>query len=65
MKWDIRAEQVEGTSINPVTGETSEAEVTRIRYRKQGSRGRFKSFVVFGELKGTLPEIVDAYERSE
>lgn len=61
-KWDIRAEAVEGLSINPSTGESGAEAGTRIRYRKQGSRGRFRSFVVVGDLAGTLPEIVDKYE---
>lgn len=60
-KWDIRTEQTVGTSITPKTGKVTEGTITRVRFRKYGSKGRFQSFVVVGKMPTDNQKLVDAY----
>lgn len=62
-KWDIRTERIAATPINTKTGKVSKEEiVTRVQYRKFGSKGRFQSFVVMKKMPRDHQRLVDAYE---
>lgn len=63
MLWEIRAEPAESVPVRknekPISG-------IKIRYRRLGSRGRFKSFVFVGDLPPgkSIFDVVTAYEAS-
>jgi len=66
--WDVRSERVAGLSIplgpkakGKRAAKVVEKIVTRIQYRKAGSRGRFATFVVEGPCPENLGLLVDAY----
>lgn len=60
-KWEIRCEPTESVPVKP--GETSVTGL-RVRYRKLGTRGRFKSFVLIGPLPHgkSVFDVVNALE---
>lgn len=64
-KWEIRTERDVGFfGINLKPGKETHAgePCMRVKYRKHGSRGRFRSFVIVGAIPTSIPELVDAYE---
>lgn len=63
-QWDIKAEHYSGMGFDPKTLKMTPQTGTQIKYRKKGKKGRYKSFIVVGDLCGTLPKIVEAYEKS-
>lgn len=61
-KWDVKTESFEGFSFNARTGKSKAATGTRVRYRRVGSRGRFKTFVVEGAMPKNVQLLVSKYE---
>jgi hypothetical protein len=61
-KWDVQTERDVGFGVNIKTGKIGKEElITRIRFRKAGSRGRFQTFVVQGKIPADLQQLVDKY----
>lgn len=66
-KWDIRTEDAASViSISMSSGKEAEhSNSLHVKYHKQGSRGRFQSFVLIGGVpaKSTIEDVVEAYEK--
>lgn len=66
-KWEIKTEPAGEPSFvyggTNVMGESLDqvGDTTRIKFRKIGSRGRFESFVVVGDMVSDLQQLVDRY----
>jgi hypothetical protein len=67
LRWDIQLERDKPiAAMNTRTGKwrTVDREITRVKYRRAGSRGRFETFVVEGALPDDLQALVDKFEES-
>lgn len=61
MKWEISTEAVDGPAFDLRTGKSVDGRGTRVKYRRAGSRNRWLSFVVVGEVPQDLQAVVTAY----
>jgi hypothetical protein len=61
-KWDIRTEIAEVFMTFAHNALAPAGPGLRVKYRKFGSRGRFKSFVLVDKVPADLQAVVDAYE---
>lgn len=64
-KWDIRLEHDSGFGIDTKTGKVNknEQQFIRVKYRRNGSKGRFTTFVVCGSMPGDVQGVVDTFEK--
>ena len=61
-KWDIRTELAEVVMTFSTNKIAPAGPGLRVLYRKFGSKGRFKSFVIVDKVPVDLQAVVDAYE---